>query len=550
MIELNNVSMRFRRANDQINSLKEFIVKKLSGKIVYKEFEALSNVNFSIKQGEVIGLIGGNGAGKSTLLKIISGILTPSEGSVKVQGNIAPMLELGAGFDIDLTARENVFLNGAVLGYSKQYLTEKYDDIVKFSELDEFMDVPVRNFSSGMTMRLAFSIATLVQPDILIVDEILSVGDAHFQKKSSQRMHQLINGGATVILVSHSIEQIREMCSRVVWLDRGKIKMIGTTEEVCGAYNSYMREGWEEDETKRAVDLMEYKSTLYSPTFIQKYHDTYFIVDCWHHRVLYNENLDAPVENWKVLANNLRNPQSIVSDGKVYLVEDTENDAIIVYRRENGQFVRKQSIGDIGRQPHKLVYDSHNNLFYGISSSSQQVFVLKNGGDEVKVEKVVELDYLGSSYVRAINLINNKLYFVSGPAKIIAAKIEDLSFNVLEQYDVPSELIGMNDIVKIGSYYYITVYQNSVGEIAPKLIRIKDLDKLVAGGYEQLQEKLGQKGVPYYFSFIDERIFLTQIDSYSSIVSFKLVDDELNDMRVHFDIGPPREASLLRKRSH
>ncbi|KEO78530.1 ATP-binding cassette domain-containing protein [Paenibacillus polymyxa] len=549
MIEINNVSMKFRRANDQINSFKEFIVKKISGKIVYKEFVALDNLNFSIKQGEVIGLIGGNGAGKSTLLKIISGILTPTQGAVKVQGNIAPMLELGAGFDIDLTARENIFLNGAVLGYSKQYLTEKYDEIVKFSELEEFMDVPIRNFSSGMTMRLAFSIATLVKPDILIVDEILSVGDAHFQKKSSQRMHQLINGGATVILVSHSIEQIREMCSRVIWLDRGKIKMIGTTQEVCSAYTSYMREGWEADEAKRSIDLMEYKSKLYSPTFIQKYNNIYFIVDCWHHRVLYNEDLESPIENWKLLANNLRNPQSIVSDGDVYLVEDTENDKIIVFRKEKQHFVHKQNIGNIGRQPHKLVYDEKNKRFYGISASSQEVFVLKNEGDEVKVEKVVKLDYLGSSYVRAINLIDQKLYFVSGPAKIIAANIEDLSFGMLEEYNVPSELLGMNDIVKIGSYYYITVYQNSIGDIAPKLIRAKDLSKL-ATSYEELQDKFELTGVPYYFSFMNERIFLTQIDSYSSIVSFKLVDDELSDMKIHFDMGAPGESSLLRKRAH
>ena len=185
MIELNNVSMKFRMANDRIMSLKEFIVKKLTGELKYKEFVALNDVSFSIKKGEVVGIIGGNGAGKSTLLKIISGILTPTVGTSKVNGTIAPLLELGAGFDIDLTARENVYLNGAVLGYSKQYLTDKYNEIVEFSELEQFMDVPIRNFSSGMTMRLAFSIATLVKPDVLIVDEILSVGDTNFQQKSA-----------------------------------------------------------------------------------------------------------------------------------------------------------------------------------------------------------------------------------------------------------------------------------------------------------------------------------------------------------------------------
>lgn len=227
MIKVNNVSMKFRMANDRISSLKEFVVKKIAGKLEYNDFIALENVSFSIEKGEVVGIIGSNGAGKSTLLKIISGILTPTSGSVQVEGTIAPMLELGAGFDMDLTASENVFLNGAVLGYSKQYLIERYDEIVNFSELQDFMDTPIRNFSSGMIMRLAFSIATLVNPDILIVDEILSVGDVNFQKKSAKRMRELMSGGTTVILVSHSIDQIRSMCSKVVWLDHGNVQMVG-----------------------------------------------------------------------------------------------------------------------------------------------------------------------------------------------------------------------------------------------------------------------------------------------------------------------------------
>jgi len=240
LIELTHVTMKFRMANDRILSLKEFVVKFLTRKIKFKEFTALEDVSFKINQGEVVGIIGRNGAGKSTLLKIISGILMPTQGMVQVKGSIAPMLELGAGFDMDLTARENIFLNGAILGYSKQYLLDKYNDIVEFAELHEFMEVPIRNFSSGMIMRLAFSIATLVEPDILIVDEILSVGDTEFQKKSSKRMRELMSGGTTVIMVSHSIQQIRELCSKAVWLDRGKVIMVGECNEVCDSYMKQM----------------------------------------------------------------------------------------------------------------------------------------------------------------------------------------------------------------------------------------------------------------------------------------------------------------------
>ena len=203
-----------------------------------KDLKAVDDVSFEIKKGEVVGIIGHNGAGKSTLLKVISGILKPTDGELEVHGNIVPMLELGSGFDHDLTGRENVFLNGAILGYTEEYLKAKYDEIVAFSELGKFIDVPIRNYSSGMLMRLAFSIATVVQPEILIVDEILAVGDAAFQEKSKARMLELMSGGTTVLFVSHSLEQIREMCDRVIWLEHGNVKMIGPTKEVCDAYQA------------------------------------------------------------------------------------------------------------------------------------------------------------------------------------------------------------------------------------------------------------------------------------------------------------------------
>ena len=241
MIEVNNVSMRFNLGIDKNNSLKQMAVdlfnkKKREEKKKINEFWALQDVNFHVKKGEVMGFVGSNGAGKSTLLKVVAGVMKPTKGQVKNGGNICPMIELGAGFDMDLTARENIYLNGAVMGYSKQFLDSKFQEIVDFSELHDFLEVPVRNFSSGMIARLAFSVATVVDPEILIVDEILSVGDFEFQKKCHKKMRSMITGGTTVLYVSHSIESIKSLCDRVVWLEHGKVMMIGEAETVCDAY--------------------------------------------------------------------------------------------------------------------------------------------------------------------------------------------------------------------------------------------------------------------------------------------------------------------------
>ncbi len=238
MIQAENLSICYKISYDRIQSIKEYVVQLLRGKIKYEEFWALRDVSFTVNRGEVLGIIGHNGAGKSTLLKIIAGILKPTSGSVSVQGTVVPMLELGSGFDYDLTGRENVFLNGAILGYSEAFLKEKYQEIADFSELGRFIEVPLRNYSSGMVMRLAFSVATVVNPDVLIVDEILSVGDAEFQEKSRRRMMELMGGGTTVLFVSHSLDQIREMCDRVLWLDHGEVKMLGDAKSVCEEYEN------------------------------------------------------------------------------------------------------------------------------------------------------------------------------------------------------------------------------------------------------------------------------------------------------------------------
>lgn len=236
MIEVNNVSMAFRMDINRPSGLKDWVVNFATGKRDIREFRALSGVSFTVEKGEVIGIIGRNGSGKSTLLKIISGIYKPTGGSVTLGGNVVPMLELGSGFDQELTGYENIFLNGAILGYTEKYLREKLDDIIAFSELGDFINMPIKTYSSGMMMRLAFSVATVVNPEILIVDEILAVGDEFFQKKSFARMQELMSGGTTVLFVSHNLDQIRNMCSRVVWLDGGHIRMAGPTQEICAAY--------------------------------------------------------------------------------------------------------------------------------------------------------------------------------------------------------------------------------------------------------------------------------------------------------------------------
>ena len=238
MIRVKNVGMKFNLGIEKDNSLKMMFIRLFDKRkrVKKSDFWALKDVTFSVNKGDVVGLIGSNGAGKSTLLKVVSGVMKPTEGTVEVDGVISPMIELGAGFDADLTARENIYLNGAILGYSKEFLDEKFDEIVEFSELKDFLDVPVKNFSSGMVAKLAFSISTVVDPEILIVDEILSVGDIKFQEKSKNKMMSMIKGGTTVLYVSHSLGSIKELCNKVIWLEHGKIVMMGNTKKVCDAY--------------------------------------------------------------------------------------------------------------------------------------------------------------------------------------------------------------------------------------------------------------------------------------------------------------------------
>lgn len=238
MIILKNVSMKFNLGVEKDNSLKMIFINLFTPKKKKKKdyFWALKDIDFRINKGDVVGIIGANGAGKSTLLKVVSGVYKPTTGTVEVNGKISPMIELGAGFDGELTARENIYLNGAILGYSKEFLEQKFDEIVEFSELKDFLDVPVKKFSSGMVAKLAFSISTIVDPEVLIVDEILSVGDIKFQEKSKNKMMSMIEGGTTVLYVSHSIDSIKELCSKVIWLDHGKIVKMGDTKEICDEY--------------------------------------------------------------------------------------------------------------------------------------------------------------------------------------------------------------------------------------------------------------------------------------------------------------------------
>lgn len=240
IVSIQNVSMRFNLAQEQFSGLKDLLIMATKGKLKFHDFYALKNVSFDIKRGESWALIGKNGCGKSTLLKVISGIYKPTNGKVQIHGTIAPLIELGAGFDMELTARENIYLNGAVLGYGRKIMDKHFDEIVEFSELTDFIDVPIKNFSSGMIARLGFSIATIVRADIIIIDEILAVGDYAFQQKCYKRMKDMMSDGTTVIFVSHEEKQIKRLCNYAIWISQGGIKEIGKVDKVCNSYKQYL----------------------------------------------------------------------------------------------------------------------------------------------------------------------------------------------------------------------------------------------------------------------------------------------------------------------
>lgn len=236
IIEVQDVSIMFNKSSEKVDSIKEYFVRLMKHQLMFEEFWALKNIGLTIEKGDAVGIVGLNGSGKSTLLKIIAGVMKPTKGTVKVHGSVAPMIELGAGFDMDLSARENIYLNGAVLGYSRAEMNKKAESILDFAELWDFVDVPLKNYSSGMVARLGFSIATAHTPDILIVDEVLGVGDYKFQEKCENRINEIVDTGATVLFVSHSIQQVKKLCKHAVWLNKGQQMMYGDIEEVCAAY--------------------------------------------------------------------------------------------------------------------------------------------------------------------------------------------------------------------------------------------------------------------------------------------------------------------------
>ena len=241
IVDVNDVTIRFNLSNHKVDNLKEYVIKLIKKELLFQEFFAVKNVSFRVHEGESWGLIGANGSGKSTLLKAISGILKPYQGSISVYGDVAPLIELGAGFDPDLTARENIYLNGCVLGHSEKFMQEHFDEIVDFADIRRFLDSPLKNYSSGMRARLGFAIATMVKPDILIVDEVLAVGDFQFRQKCEKRMKELLSGGTTLLYVSHNIDEVRSLCDHAIWLDKGVARMQGDMEEVCDAYMAEMK---------------------------------------------------------------------------------------------------------------------------------------------------------------------------------------------------------------------------------------------------------------------------------------------------------------------
>lgn len=239
IVRADHVSVIFNIANEKIQNLKEYFIKIVKRELMFREFVAVDDLSFEVYRGDVFGLVGTNGSGKSTMLKVIAGVLMPSEGTIEVNGSISPLIELGAGFDMELTARENIYLNGALLGHSKKFLDEQIDEIIDFAELHDFMEMPLKNYSSGMVARIAFAIATVTEPDLLIVDEVLSVGDFLFQQKCEDRIQNMIDHGTTVLIVSHAVDQIERLCNRALWIEKSKLKMIGDAKDICAAYREF-----------------------------------------------------------------------------------------------------------------------------------------------------------------------------------------------------------------------------------------------------------------------------------------------------------------------
>lgn len=295
--------------------------------------------------------------------------------------------------------------------------------------------------------------------------------------------------------------------------------------------------------------MNSWRDTLYTPTSIEKIDDLYFIVDCWQHRVIYNDNLSDKISNWKTLSDNLEGPHSIASDKEVFLVDNTEKNEIQVFKRKEDNFILTQTIQNVGKRPHKIIYDKNTNLFYSIASTSQDIVVLENINGNVRVKQKTRLDFLDGSYIRSISIIEDKMYFLPGPNKVICTEYKSGKFNVISEYKLPKALEAINHLYKIDNYYYISLYTMGENPNEPKLVRFKNFNELQNNEYEDLTKKLNIKGVPYFFSEFDGKVFFTEIDSYSEIKSFKVNNDNIDSIVNYYDSGKPSKESIERKKS-
>lgn len=580
-IQVDHVSMCFNLAKEKVDNLKEMFIKKLHGNLSFDEFYAIKDASFKVKKGESFAIVGSNGSGKSTMLKIISGILKPTKGNVTVEGTIAPMIELGTGFDMDLTARENIFLNGSVLGHSREFMQEHFDEIVEFSELESFIDVPVKNFSSGMVARLGFAIMTIVKPDILIVDEILSVGDQYFKQKSEQRMRELMAGGTTIILVSHSMEQVQKICDRAIWLEKGNIRCSGDVDEVYGQYLGEMyRKRKKESKTtgdkknfQQARILMDeetddslaihdsigkkgeivladlkeevgdYRNRLYSPTHFTKllcgdqYY--YFIVDSFHHRVLYCEDMNRPIKDWNVLADDIATPIMAEGDGDVILVTESGYNRIRVYRYVcPGIFNYSQCIQGI-TGARNVIYDNSMKRFLTVDTRGNNICEIKNDDGHVAIRRRFSIDAIKNDYIRAIRIVEDMLFVLSNTGKIYTLNHIDDSFEVLAQYDVHEIISDLYDITRDGLYYYLTSGQK-------RCIRFGSLEELEKGKYEDITSMLKVKGSPANMTVINHRIYITEMHESSQIISFLAKNNRIEEVNTIMDFGTPKKEDIIR----
>lgn len=538
----------------------------------------LQNLNFTVQPGETLGIIGPNGAGKSTLLKLLASVTQPDEGQITHVGSLAPLIELGAGFNPELTGRENIYLNATILGLSRTAIDQKFATILDFSELAPYIDLPLKKYSSGMYLRLAFSIALQTQPHVLLLDEILAVGDEKFQRRCFRALDQLKAQGTAIIFVSHAINTVRVFCDRVLYLNQGQQVCLGDPESTCDRYlNDLQNRNLSSFDTathgSSPDQQVPYQERLFSPTFLTKIQNNYYLIDCWHHRVIFNSNLIDKITHWQLLTDQVRLPHSLATDEDIIVLDSTQTGQLFVFSLDH-QLLQILDL-PAHNQPHRLRYDPERQLFYCLCANTQNFFVLKKNkrSRTLKIISTQHLSFLKNYYCRSFTLDKknpHRLYFVAGSdlyssdsqeltyqpqnARICLAKFQNpelpqSTLQLQKSFSLPPHLANMNDLYQIDSLFYLTATPKQIIRTAD-LSNLSSLTQNTSPNSADLYDQLSLQGTPYYLSEIDGRLYIPEINEHSRVTSCKIVDpnQQIADVKHQYDFGLPTTSSLQRKK--